>query len=301
MRQVTKERYSRGIEAAIALIGRRLDDPPGLEELARAARLSPFHFHRVYRTMTGETVAATTRRLRLARAAQLLSEAARTVTDIALEVGYESSQSFTKAFRAASGMSASEARRAPDALKAVAEALAKPSTGEVELPAVEIQVISLDPFEVAALRKVGPHADLYDTYRRLVDWAEARGLLAGLRGMWGEPQDDHWGTPEAERVFECCADLGPGISADAAAGIRVRTLGGGLWARARHVGPYEAIDAAYDRMYPAILALPDHEPDDRPLLNWYVDTPADAPPEQRRSDLHVPLRRTSAEVFDSGT
>ena len=60
MRAVTRDQYSSRIESVVELIGRRLDNPPGLEELAAAAHLSRFHFHRVYRVMTGETAARIT-------------------------------------------------------------------------------------------------------------------------------------------------------------------------------------------------------------------------------------------------
>ena len=71
-----------------------------LEELARIACLSPFHLHRVFSAMTGETLAACIRRLRLETAANMLRfSPGRSVTEIACACGFSSSQNFARLFR----------------------------------------------------------------------------------------------------------------------------------------------------------------------------------------------------------
>ena len=56
---------------------------PDLEALAAIAHYSPFHFHRVYRALTGETVGRTVQRLRVVKALQRLAHSAASVTEIA--------------------------------------------------------------------------------------------------------------------------------------------------------------------------------------------------------------------------
>jgi AraC family transcriptional regulator len=289
MKTDTQSRYADRINRVVELIAGRLDDPPSLAELAAAAAVSPFHFHRIYRAMTGETTAETTRRLRLARAARLLSEAARTVTDIAFEVGYESSQAFAKAFRAAAGVSASEARREPDRLVALADALAKPTTAQSLRP-MAIEVVSLEPFEVAAVRAVGPVAERYGVYGALFGWLETKGLLPRVRGVWGVPHDDPISVPEEQADFECCVDLGGAFDDEPAKGVRALTVGGGQWASARHVGPYETLEQTYAKLYSDLVAASAWEIEDREPLHHYIDTPDDAPPEKRRTDVLVAVR-----------
>jgi len=71
-----------------------------LEDLARVARLSAFHFHRLYRAMTGESLYQFILRLRLEKAAgRLLAEPAEPVTNIALDCGFGSSAAFARAFK----------------------------------------------------------------------------------------------------------------------------------------------------------------------------------------------------------
>lgn len=77
-----------------------------LEELAGIACLSPFHLHRVFSAMTGETLAACIRRLRLETAANLLRfSSSLNITAVALACGFSSSQNFARVFREWMGMS----------------------------------------------------------------------------------------------------------------------------------------------------------------------------------------------------
>ena len=81
-----------------------------LQQAAREACLSQFHFHRLFRDTFGETPHEFTTRLRMERARQMLASD-RTVTDVCFEVGYESLGSFSSKFRAQFGRSPAEFQR----------------------------------------------------------------------------------------------------------------------------------------------------------------------------------------------
>jgi AraC family transcriptional regulator len=66
--------------------------------------MSPFHFHRIYHAMQGETAADTVRRLRLHRAAVELITGEWPVARIARRAGYGTQQAFTRAFKGAYGV-----------------------------------------------------------------------------------------------------------------------------------------------------------------------------------------------------
>lgn len=92
-------------------IDAHLAEPLDLEQLAAVACLSPFHFHRVFRRLTGETLAERVRRRRVeVAAARLIGEPQTAVGHIALDVGFASPEVFARAFRAGFGMSASQWR-----------------------------------------------------------------------------------------------------------------------------------------------------------------------------------------------
>ena len=109
--------YRQRILKVLVHIQRNLDRPLSLEELAGVAHFSPYHFHRVFRAMVGESIMQHIRRLRLEWAVQQLVLTDQPVTAIAFEAGYETHEGFTRAFKAMFGRPPSAVRG--DARKAV--------------------------------------------------------------------------------------------------------------------------------------------------------------------------------------
>ncbi|WHX48934.1 AraC family transcriptional regulator [Paenibacillus woosongensis] len=106
------------IKQALELIEQRLEGRLSIDEIAKAACVSPFHFQRMFLILTGMTVAEYTRKRKLTLAAQELATTSSKVIDVALKYGYDSPESFTKAFRKIHGVPPSEARRPGIRLKA---------------------------------------------------------------------------------------------------------------------------------------------------------------------------------------
>ncbi|MEK3713858.1 AraC family transcriptional regulator [Paenibacillus sp. FSL R7-0333] len=89
-----------------------------IEEVAEVAYVSPFHFQRMFSMLTGFSVADYIRKRRLTLAAQELAVSKIRVLDVALKYGYDSPESFAKAFRKAHGIPPSAARKSGVQLKA---------------------------------------------------------------------------------------------------------------------------------------------------------------------------------------
>jgi AraC-like DNA-binding protein len=94
----------RRIRRAVELMHANLERDLPLEEIAAAAFLSPFHFSRLFKKLTGATPHAYLAGLRAARAQVLLADTDLNITQVSARVGYASSSHFTKAFRQATGM-----------------------------------------------------------------------------------------------------------------------------------------------------------------------------------------------------
>jgi AraC-like DNA-binding protein len=86
--------------------------PVSLNQAAREACLSPFHFHRLFRATFGETPHDFLTNLRMERARRLLASGGMTVTEVCLEVGYSSLGSFSTKFQSLVGRPPSEYQRA---------------------------------------------------------------------------------------------------------------------------------------------------------------------------------------------
>jgi AraC family transcriptional regulator len=90
----------RRVAAVVRHLEEHFDRPCSLDELARLAALSPFHFLRVFRAVTGLTPHQYLLRARLRAAATLLVTTHTPVTEVALCVGFEDLSNFTRSFGA---------------------------------------------------------------------------------------------------------------------------------------------------------------------------------------------------------
>jgi len=108
---VTPRDRSRAVEAALWLEAHSGEET-SLEALAREAGLSAFHFLRVFSKVLGVTPHQYLLRTRLRRAARLLAEGERPVTEVALDVGFADLSNFVRSFRRAAGVSPGGFRRA---------------------------------------------------------------------------------------------------------------------------------------------------------------------------------------------
>lgn len=98
--------YKKRINAAVDYIVRNIDYDLTLDEIAGIASFSKYHFHRIFKAVTGETVSAHIRRLRLEKAAnRILADSGTSITTVALDCGFGSSQNFATAFKKQFGYS----------------------------------------------------------------------------------------------------------------------------------------------------------------------------------------------------
>jgi AraC-like DNA-binding protein len=110
----TKAAHQVSVERAIELMRERMHDPLDLKVLAHAALLSPYHFNRVFRIVTGVPPGRFLTALRMAEARRLLLTTDLRVTDACYAVGFESLGTFTSRFRELVGL-------APRTLRALTE------------------------------------------------------------------------------------------------------------------------------------------------------------------------------------
>ena len=102
----------RRIRRSVELMYTQLDQDLTLKALAAASYLSPFHFARLFKKLTGSSPHNYLAGIRAGRAQLLLAETELSVTEIGSRVGYLSASHFTKAFRLATGTTPREFRKA---------------------------------------------------------------------------------------------------------------------------------------------------------------------------------------------
>lgn len=99
------------IELARRYLERSLDEPPQIDELAQAVGMTRQKLQLGFKKIYGDTVANVRDQMRIGHALELVRISSMSMIEIALETGYEHPASFTRAFRAAFGMSPSQMRK----------------------------------------------------------------------------------------------------------------------------------------------------------------------------------------------
>lgn len=207
--------YVGRVNRAIDHVTRNLAEPLKLEDVARAACFSSYHFHRIFRALMGETLASFVRRVRLERAVYLLSHRrGATLTEIALACGFSSSSDFSRSFRRHYGVAPRRfdlerwRRAGRDALQASLAPRDGPD-GRLPPPAEDpggfaVTLRDLPARHVAYIRVHKPYEGdhVVRAVERLMAWAEARGLADG---QWLGYQ---WEDPEIVPLDQCRYDVG---------------------------------------------------------------------------------------------
>jgi len=252
-----------------------LDAPLDLDRLAEVACFSPYHFHRLYRGITGETVAETVRRLRLHRAAGALLASERPIAEIAATAGYGSQAAFTRAFAAYYGA-------APGLYRQSAA-----SAHQLEEKMVPVETLYLTALPCLALAHVGPEQHIDKAFETLALHAAPRGLMTETTRFFAVYYDDPTLVPaEALRSHACLT-----VPAETLAEppLEKLTVGGRRYAVARFIGPYAELERAYHWLYSTWLPQQGVEPGDAPCLEEYLNDPKQVPPSELETLIYIPL------------
>jgi len=286
------------IERALQFITEHLDSPLTVAQVARAAHLSEFHFHRVFHAVVGEPVGRfiTRRRLELA-ALRLAYEPDRNITDIALSSGYSSTSNFSKAFSAHFGCSPTRVRQPelglPSAIGRLTAVYGKdfqPSDLYALPPEVapeerrrraaewdaRVRFVTTEGLDFACLASPGGYdlATLEQTWSELIGHARQLGLCEEAVDAWGIAHDSPQLTAPEWCRYHACVPCPPDRPLPPPL-FRGR-LSQGRYAVFRYAGEVAGVELAYRSIYscwfPESILAPD---DFTPIDHYISDEPKD--------------------------
>jgi AraC family transcriptional regulator len=266
-----------------AYIDAHLDQYMDLETLAEVAHFSPFHFHRLFSALMGETLGGYLRRRRCEVAATRLSAQPKlSVLQIALDVGFGSAEAFTHAFGARFGCSPTtwrlqqsaersaignrdQANSNPDQIRQ-GKAMNNGVRIKTETP-MKVQIIERKPTAIVYLRHVGPYGEPIGAFwqTQVYPWMMANGLIGQPR--YGISHDD----PRATAPEQCRYDAGCEIAADALApgDAHRTTIPGGRYAALSFKGMVAEFEPAWDALLRDWLPSSGLQLDSRPMFEYY--------------------------------
>jgi AraC family transcriptional regulator len=271
-------RYAERVQRVVDYLAEHLDDALDLEALARVAHFSPYHFHRIYRALLGETVHDTVRRLRLHRAAIDLLDRELSIERAARRAGYASQAAFTRAFRAEYGEPPARYRGARHAVELDQGA---------DSTMYEVEILTMPELRVAAIRSRGDYQLTGKALERLMTVAATTGMLTADTRTIGIYYDDPTAVPRAELRSAACITVPDDW--EPSGELTEAHIEGGRYARIVHTGPYAELKSAYDWLYQTWLPSSGEEPRDLPCLEEYLNDPRQAAAKDLETAVMMPL------------
>ena len=288
---------SRSIEEVIPLlvqVQRDLDEDLNLDTLARRFGYSPFHFHRRFKEVVGETPRQYVQRLRLEKAAYKLQITNASILDISLAVGFQNHETFTRAFRQHFGCAPSRYRE--EGRMAQAERLGrKRSFRGDECVVSEVRFEIFRPMHFLAIRNVGDYYDIADAFSEedrlwndLVAWARANNVRHASLAL-GLFHDDPTVTPRDAQRCDACIPIHDPV--EGTPRIRRIEFAGGPHGVVEHTGPDSTLLEGFQRLADDIRRSTEYEFRDASALEIYRNLPLGAGTVLDQTDLCFPVRK----------
>ena len=278
------EQYQRQLDVVTDYIYAHLDDDLSLETLAHVSGFSRYHWHRIYRAVRGETAAQTVRRLRLERAAAMLTETSWPVERIAWKAGFTGTEVFSRAFLRAYRTTPSRFRIGgrPASIDSPVTSRGSGSTSSVSQdPGWAVRVETRRGYRLAVSEHRGAYMDIGRAFSRVRDRVGSGSPMVAIY----EDDPDAVTPVDLRSVAGTVVDPSTKIPHD----LTERMVPAGRYAIMRYIGPYSSMHDAYRWLYGRWLPSSGEEPRDHPIVEEYLTDPATTPPVHAVTDILLPL------------
>ncbi len=267
-----------------------------VNELARVAAFSPYHFHRIFTGMVGETVAQYVLRVRLERAVALLKgDPGLPIIAAAVESGFQSPSAFSRAFRQRYGIAPRRWNRATTLTASDDPAIRTndsknrqlfetiPRYTEQEFAemagefTVTLETVPAQPMAVLRVTNSYQNGAVTGAYDRLLAWARTQGIDPLACTLLGMSQDDPYVTPLDLCRYDICLVVNKAtytrlVPKDE---IHLRIFPASMWAVLHAQGDIVVVDRAWQYLYRYWLPHSQYEPDNLPAIERFRRQPAE--------------------------
>jgi AraC family transcriptional regulator len=293
--------YTRRIDRVIDYLRANLDRQVKLKELAKVACFSEFHFHRIFGVIAGETLNQFTNRLRLEKAARLLRFSQHRLTDIALECGFSSSATFSRAFRSGYDTSPSQFRktgkiRNRKIRKAIytGQEYVLPMSSAEKKAAFPVRLVDLPERHVAYIRVINAFEmdRVLAACKTMIAWAKSQAIFSsGV--LFGMTVDDPDVTPKHLYRYEVClASNSPFECRDGMSKLKMPAM---RYAVTRVSGDIRWVATAWDYLIRSWLINSVYEPEHAPALEIFLDKEKATDWSHFELELCLPVRKLAAQ------
>lgn len=279
--------YRRRLEKLYSFILENLSEDISSDDAAKAAGFSTFHFHRIFKSLTNETLWNAIKRIRLETAAKLIiaGSSKMSMSTISMECGFSSPAAFSRAFTAYFGISPSKWKKSR---------ICKDSNSTFayispdKLPSYSVDVEAIDSIKIAytsTLKGYG-ESEVQKAFWELYQWAETHKIVTPKTQFIGIGLDDPAITPDSKCRYLNAIEVNKQLY-ERDNSVSFMTIPGGKYAVLQFRGTRNDIPAAYAYLCGVWLPRSNYFPSNSFSFEWYREAPKEDG--TLRFDIYLPV------------
>ena len=275
-------------------VQQNLDRDLDLGSLARKYGYSPFHFHRIFSSVVGETPKKYVERLRLEKAAYKLQITDEPVFDVCLSVGFKNHETFTRAFQRYFGASPRDCRKNAKVLQTRRLKANRSFHGD-GCCLSEVKFESLRSTHLLSIMHVGAYSEIPAAFSKddriwntLVEWARHHNVPYRPT-PFGFYHDDPTVTPKEAQRTDACIPIDTVVTGTRT--IRCIEFIGGEYALAEHIGPYSTLIQGFRHVADGVRTSEKYAFRTDPALAITRGIHVDKDSVLNRTDVYLPVQK----------
>lgn len=277
-----KEYYFTRINKALDFIDENLAEDIRIDQVARAASFSTFHFNRLYKALKGESPYDTILRRRLEKSVFYLKDHPELkVFEIATKTGFGSAENFTRQFKSRFNVSPNQLRNDKELLNSRIYQdssensfhIAYDESRKIPITEFEVEVRKESARPVALIKAIfgTDGSDLVAAYEKLMTWYEKDGKSRSKSRRHGMSIDDPDTTPANHYRYDFAVEMDDEFSAEGQ--IERSAIPEGLYAIVHCQGDILKVGQAWDFLYKNWLPNSDYIPRHSPAIESFLKGP----------------------------
>ena len=289
----TRAEYNRRISLAIEFIAENIDQKINLGDIAQASHFSPFHFHRIFHAIVGESVNDYVSRKKMERSARILiCKPELSITEVAEMGGFSSNANFSKLFKLYFGISPSQLKdptsrnnskigkiyskygKVFDAQNLYSQLVTHSAvfdSDKLEAMLMNVKVEELEEKQIAYLTAPGGYdlEAIFETWDKLAYWAQAQGIDNHENKRFAICHDNPMITPIEKCRYDASIEIDNRVDVNSPYSKSV--IPSGKYAIAYYKGDGDKVSNFYMELYSNWLTNSGFEPDNFPPVAHYLN------------------------------
>ena len=278
------ESYYHRFNEVLKHIHFNLDEKLDLDELAKIASVSKYHFHRMIKSYLGESLGTYVNRIKIETGAKLLKYSDSSISEIAYKIGYETPTSFNKGFKKQFGVSPSNFRKNPNHSFEIGEKPVKKKKFELKVEEENVpQIMILTNQSKGAIGT----DDMEVVWETLMSFAGQNGLLTENTKLFGVHWDDPSITLSHNLRYDACISTDKEVKHPR---FVIKGIGGGKYLCFTYKGDYQNLKDVYDQIFREYILTKNILLREEPLFDHFLNDKNKTATEDLLTKIFVPIQ-----------